>query len=79
MELGRGAMLAIVIIRRLGAKVLCHCRNHNRHPVSGKSTLMNLLFGRKTSGFSVGHYMDPQTMGFAFALFFKFEVQIVWS
>merc|ERR1719421_2458893 len=29
----------------------------------GKSTLMNLLGGRKTSGFQVGHYMDPQTTG----------------
>jgi hypothetical protein len=29
----------------------------------GKSTLMNLLHSRKCSGFSVGHYMDPQTTG----------------
>eukprot|EP00746_Dinoflagellata_sp_MGD_P140427 gnl/MRDRNA2_/MRDRNA2_73681_c0_seq1.p1 gnl/MRDRNA2_/MRDRNA2_73681_c0~~gnl/MRDRNA2_/MRDRNA2_73681_c0_seq1.p1 ORF type:complete len:1148 (+),score=294.58 gnl/MRDRNA2_/MRDRNA2_73681_c0_seq1:112-3555(+) len=29
----------------------------------GKSTLMNLLHGRKLSGFSMGHYMDPQTAG----------------
>lgn len=29
----------------------------------GKSTLMNLLHNRTTAGFSVGHYMDPQTTG----------------
>lgn len=29
----------------------------------GKSTLMNLFCSRRCSGFSVGHYMDPQTTG----------------
>merc|ERR1719421_2005243 len=29
----------------------------------GKSTLMNLLHSRKTNGFQVGHYLDPQTTG----------------
>uniref|UniRef100_A0A6B2KW57 GB1/RHD3-type G domain-containing protein n=1 Tax=Arcella intermedia TaxID=1963864 RepID=A0A6B2KW57_9EUKA len=30
----------------------------------GKSTLLNLLMARKTSGFGLGHYLDPQTTGF---------------
>lgn len=29
----------------------------------GKSTLMNLLHGRRLQGFQMGHYMDPQTFG----------------
>eukprot|EP00929_Paragymnodinium_shiwhaense_P076723 TRINITY_DN39489_c0_g1_i1.p1 TRINITY_DN39489_c0_g1~~TRINITY_DN39489_c0_g1_i1.p1 ORF type:complete len:1022 (-),score=254.65 TRINITY_DN39489_c0_g1_i1:12-3077(-) len=29
----------------------------------GKSTLMNLLHGRRLKGFQTGHYMDPQTYG----------------
>lgn len=29
----------------------------------GKSTLLNLLHSRKTSGFGLGHFMDPQTTG----------------
>lgn len=29
----------------------------------GKSTLMNLLHGRKLQGFQMGHYLDPQTFG----------------
>lgn len=30
---------------------------------AGKSTLMNLLHNRATSGFQIGHFMDPQTHG----------------
>lgn len=29
----------------------------------GKSTLLNLLHARKTSGFGVGHHLTAQTMG----------------
>lgn len=30
----------------------------------GKSTLLNLMHSRQTSGFGLGHYMDAQTTGF---------------
>lgn len=29
----------------------------------GKSSLLNLLYGRRLKGFGIGHYMDPRTDG----------------
>eukprot|EP00736_Rhodelphis_marinus_P005367 Rmarinus@m.9770 len=34
----------------------------------GKSTLLNLLHSRKTHGFALGHYLDPQTTGLWFKI-----------